>query len=102
MGRGIRRYTVCSKCAHRVVNRSTLGIRVFAHSDVVGVIIIVHIGDGQAKPVFGLTQRDPICLAWHILAYQPHTRQVSVLVHHTGKIAPPGARLEKGRHERGA
>lgn len=89
------------ECANRVINCSTLGIRVFTHRNIVGMVIVMHVGDREAKTVFGLAQANPVGLPWHVFADQPHAGEVGVLIHHAGKVASPGPGFEKAAMNEG-
>ena len=76
------------------------GGTVLAQGDVIGVVVVMDIGDGQTPLVLlGGMKRDPVGLLRHVFANDPQARHVGIVVEGLAKILAPTPRVQEGRHE---
>ena len=75
---------------------------VFAHGDVVLMIVEMHIGHREAPFVLGGGIQCDAIAPRHVLTDQPHARHVLVAIERRRELAAPGSRIKESRHERQA
>ncbi len=80
--------------------RHTLFVSVVTHRHIVGMIVVMHIGNGLAVLILGVGQGDPITLLRQIFSHDPHACHVGILIHGGCKLATPGTGIQEGGHER--
>ena len=103
MGAGVRGRRERARRSDCVVHRGALLVRMIAHGDVVGVVVIVDARDRHSVGVLHhRIERDPVGLLRQVLADQPHPGHVRIAVDRRREAAAPGARVEEGGHERQA
>ena len=84
----------------RIIDRTALLVGMVAHGNVVGVVGEGDLWCRQAMGILELgVEFDPVAFLRHILADDPHTRHMRVVVHLGGKVAPPVTWLQKRRHK---
>ena len=99
----IRRHRVRLLRAGGQVDGRALLVRMRAHRNVVGMIVVMHVRHRQTELVLlGRVQRDAVRLLRHVLADDPQAGHVGVVVDGLGELAAPRARLEEGDDERQA
>ena len=101
MGRGIRRRAERLDRTDCTVDALGLGVGVFAHGDVVFVIIEVHIRHVVAPLILDVRiERNAVRLTRHVFTDEPHTRQIRIVIHPPREVGTPPSRIQKGCHER--